>query len=74
MPEEHVVQTLARFPIKEIFALILTDLVMTAPRLSPKTLLMALVFSRIVNCERLAGGQWRVTQMLGGSGTGRLHR
>ena len=43
-------------------------------RLSPKTLLMALVFSRIVNCERLAGGQWRVIQELGGSGTGRLHR
>jgi len=36
MPEEHVVQTLAR----------------------------------IIDCERLAGGQWKVKQELGGSGTG----
>ena len=58
---------------KEIFALIVTDLVMTTQRPSPKTFLMAVVFSRIVNCEPLAGGQWRVIQELGGSGTGRLH-
>ena len=63
----------SKVSIKETFALIVTHLVMIPHRLSPKTLLMALVFSRIVNCERLAGGQWRVTQKLGGSGTGRLH-
>ena len=28
------------------------------------------LFFRITNCERIAGGQWKVTQELGGSGTG----
>ena len=31
---------------------------------------LKLLFFRIVDCERVAGGQWKVKQELGGSGTG----